>query len=145
MYERLLDKTLSPSFTDLLKYSGACSDLWVELDDYLQSEYSAEQQIRFPYGNKYGWSTKYSLKNRHICDVFAENGAFALHFRVNNDCLNTVYDGLSDYSKKICDEKYPCGEGGWLTYRVLSQEHLIDVKKILLAKISMSILKGKKG
>lgn len=85
MYERLLEKALSPTFTDLLKYSGACSDLWLVLDDYLQKEFSAERQIRFPYGNNYGWSTKYSLKNRHICDVFAENGAFAVHFRVSND------------------------------------------------------------
>lgn len=145
MYERLLEKTLSPTFTDLLTYSGDCSKLWLVLDDYLQNEYSAEQQIRFPYGNKYGWSSKYSLKNRHICDVFAENGAFAVHFRVSNACLNTVYDGLSDYSKEICDAKYPCGEGGWLTYRVLSQEHLNDVKIILRAKINMSILKGRKG
>lgn len=77
--------------------------------------------------------------------MFAENGAFALHFRVSIDCLNTVYDSLSYYSKEICDAKYPCGEGGWLTYRVLSQEHLNDAKKILRAKIHMSILKGRKG
>lgn len=143
MYERLLEKTLFPTFTDLLDYSGVCSDLWLLLDDYLQKEFSAEQQIRFPYGNKYGWSAKYSLKNRHICDVFAENGAFAVHFRISNDCLNTIYADLSDYVKKICDTKYPCGEGGWLTCRVLSQEHLNDVKKILSAKINLSILKGR--
>lgn len=72
MYERLLNKMLSPTFTDLLKYSGACSNLWIMLDDYLRKEFSAKQQIRFPYGNQYGWSSKYSLMNRHICDVCGE-------------------------------------------------------------------------
>lgn len=144
MYERLLDKTLAPTFTELLNYSGPSREWWLALDAYLQNEFSAKQQIRFPYGNKYGWSTKYSVKNRHICDVFAENEAFAVHLRVSNDCLDAIYDDLSDEAKKICDAKYPCSEGGWITYRVLSQEQLMEVKKILRAKICFSILKSQK-
>jgi hypothetical protein len=90
--------------------------------------------IRFPYGNKYGWGVKYSRKNKHICDVFAENGAFAAHFRMANNAMDTVYNGLSDYSKDIWKRKYPCGDGGWLNFRVLNSEHLDDLKIILRAK-----------
>ena len=134
MYERLLDKLLCPTFDDLLLYSDVCGVFWLELDAYLVDGFSAQRQIRFPYGNKYGWSCKYSVKKRHICDIFAENGAFALHFRVENDRLHFIYDGLSLYAKAVCDDKYPCGEGGWLTYRVCSAEHVSDAKKLLALK-----------
>ena len=71
MYERLLEKTISPTFDDLIAYSVGGSILWVELDEYTRETLSAQRQIRFPYGNKYGWNCKYSIKNKHICDIFA--------------------------------------------------------------------------
>ena len=136
MYERLLDKTIAPSFDDLIAYSAESGALWLELDNYMRDNFSAQRQIRFPYGNKYGWSCKYSVKSRHICDIFAENGAFSLHFRMSDQQLDSIYDNLSEYAKDVCDNKYPCDGGGWLTYRVLSQSHVSDAKKLLSAKLN---------
>ena len=139
MYERLLDKTIFPTFEGLITYSAESGVLWLELDKYMRDFFAAERQIRFPYGNKYGWSCKYSLKSKHICDIFAENGAFVLHFRISDQQLDSVYDTLSDYAKSVCDNKYPCGGGGWLTYRVLSQAQVNDAKKLLSAKLEMKV------
>ena len=136
MYERILDKTISPTFDDLIAYSAPSGVLWLELDKHMRDVFTAQCQIRFPYGNKYGWSCKYCLKSKHICDIFAENGAFAVHFRISNQQLDSVYDTLSEYAKDICNNKYPCNGGGWLTYRVLSKAHLSDVKKLLSAKLN---------
>ena len=139
MYERLLDKSISPTFEDLIAYSAECGALWLELDEYIRETFSAQRQIRFPYGNKYGWSCKYSLKNKHICDVFAEDRAFAVFFQISNLQLESVYGGLSAYAQNICDNKYPCNEGGWLTHRVLEQAHMSDVKKLLSAKLNLKL------
>ena len=136
MYERLLEKTISPTFDELIAYCAECGALWVELDEYIREAFSAQRQIRFPYGKKYGWSCKYSFKRKHICDVFAEDGAFALFFRISNLQLDTVYSELSEYARNICDNKYPCSEGGWLTYRVLAQSHMSDAKKLVHAKLN---------
>ena len=136
MYERLLDKTLSPDFEDMIAYSGSVGDLWVGLDEHIISTFSAQRQIRFPYGNKYGWSCKYSRKSKHICDIFAENGAFALHFRISDESLDPIYNDLSQYAKDVCDNKYPCSGGGWLTYRVSLRTHVDDAKKLLAAKLN---------
>ena len=138
MYERLLDKTLSPTFDDLIAYSADRGTLWLELDKHMQDIFSAKRQVRFPYGNTYGWSCKYSLKSKHICDIFAENGAFALHFRIGTPQLESIYNTLTEHGKHICDDKYPCAGGGWLTYRVLSQSHLTDAKKLLSAKLGLN-------
>ena len=139
MYERLLDKTISPTFDDLIAYSAESGVLWLELDKYLTDIISAQRQIRFPYGNKYGWSCVYRLKNKHICDAFAEKGAFALHFNISNQQINFVYDSLSKYAKDVCDNKYSCGEGGWLTYQILSKSHVNNAKKLLSAKMNVKL------
>jgi len=36
----------------------------------------------------------------------------------------------------ICDNKYPCNDGGWLSYRVLTDDNLDDVLKILASKLN---------
>ena len=137
MYERVLDKTISPTFEDLIAYSAECGILWVELDDYIRKAFSAQRQIRFPYGTEYGWSCKYSSKSKHICDIFAEKESFAFFLRISDLQLNSVYSDLSEYAQNICDNKYPCSNGGWVTYRVLARAHISDVKKLLSAKMNL--------
>jgi hypothetical protein len=135
MYERMLDKKTVPSFEDMISYCGETGALWVELDSYFKDELNAEDSIRFPYGNKYGWSKKYSCKNKHICDVFAEKGAFMILIRISNDAIEPIYKSLSNYAKTVWDNKYPCGSGGWLNYRVTCKEQLQDLIKIIELKV----------
>ena len=138
MYERMLDKSIEPSFDDMLCYIGERGELFAEFRRRLGQVCPVETAIRFPYGKHYGWSVRCGQQgksNKHICDAFAEAGAFTVHFRINNAQLDNVYNKLSDYSKKICDDKYPCGEGGWLSFRVFSKENLSDVLAILSAKL----------
>ncbi|QAA32634.1 hypothetical protein C1I91_13860 [Clostridium manihotivorum] len=134
MYERMLDKKTEPLFDEMISYCGDAGKLWLELDGYLKDELKMKGCIRFPYGNKYGWSMKYSLKSKHICDVFAENGAFMALIRISNDAINSIYNGLSDYAKAVWNNKYPCGSGGWLNYRVTCKEQLQDLMKIIETK-----------
>jgi hypothetical protein len=136
MYERMLDKQNEPSFNDLIHYCGESGSLWLEFDKYLENEYSAQKQVRFPYGKHYGWSVKYSRKSKHICDVFAENNAFTVFAKISNDNFRAINENLSDYSKKIYEHKYPCGNGGWINFRVLSRDHLIDIIEIIRTKIN---------
>ena len=123
-------------------YTGVCGKLWAEFGMRLSGSCPVQTAIRFPYGNKYGWSIRYGLEgkaNKHICDTFAENGAFTVHFHISNAQLGKVYNSLSGYSKSICDNKYLCGDGGWLSYRVLTDDNLDDVLKILSAKLDKCI------
>jgi len=137
MYERMLNKQETPTFDDMLAYSGNSSTLWLELEDYLQSEFKVSKQIRFPYGKDYGWSVKYSVKSKHICDVFAENNALAAFFQISEKAVGTVLDGLGEYATNIWEERSPCSSGGWISFRVLTSEHLQDLKKIIRAKITV--------
>lgn len=135
MYERMLNKQIVPEFDDLISYSGDCGALWIGLDEFLKERFEASRLVRFPYGNSYGWGTKYSRKSRHICDVYAEAGAFTAHFQISHGAVDTLV--LGEYAQKIWEDRYPCGSGGWLQFRVLCEEHLEELKKLLVAKMTV--------
>jgi len=132
----MLDKEITPSFEELIDYCGERGSAWAALDAFLADNYALGRQIRFPYGKKYGWSVKYSQGSRHICDIFAENGAFAVFFKISGKEIEALGGVLSEYTKTVWERSYPCGDGGWLNYRVLEDEHLRDIKKLLAAKVS---------
>ena len=136
MYERLLDKSITPTFEDLIAYSKEARDSWLTLDKYIVDIYGAQKTIRFPYGKSYGWGVKYSRKSKHICDIFAEDNAFTVFLRVDTTAFSSIESSLQEYSLDIWGNRYPCENGGWLNYRVLSALHLEDAKKIIDAKVN---------
>lgn len=136
MYERMLNKQQVPSFNEMISYCEDAGELWMNMDKYLKDTHEMKGCIRFPYGNKYGWSMKYSYKNKHICDIFAEKCAFMVLIRVTDDAIKSIYRELSDYAKNICDNKYPCGSGSWLNYRITNKEQLPDLMKIIGIKVN---------
>lgn len=135
MYERMLDKLHKPTFEEFQSHCGDLGNLLVEMDCFLSNELNCDQLLRFPYGNSYGWGNKYYIKSTHICDLFAEKNAFTIMLRLTNLQFRSHYDEMSNYTKNSIDGKYPCGEGGWIHYRVLREEHVEDIKKLLHLKV----------
>ncbi len=136
MHERMLNKQEQPTFEALIAYCGDSGRHWLALDKYLQAEFDASKLIRFPYGKDYGWGVKYSQKRKHICDVFAEKGAFTVFFQIASAAVDAIYSEMDDYAKGIWKDKYPCASGGWVRFRVLNHEQLEGVKKIIQAKMA---------
>jgi len=136
MYERMLDKQITPSLENLLNYCGARKKLWIALDSALKKDFAAQTVIRFPYGKDYGWSVKYSKGSKHICDIFAERGAFTVFLKLSDAAFASLESELSVYAKDIYAHKYPCANGGWIYYRVLSAENAAEIQKILRAKVN---------
>ena len=134
MYERLLDKQAVPTMEDLEAYCGGNGALFRELNETLSAEYGTTQEIRFPYGNHYGWGVAHRKKKKLICDVFAESEAFTVMLRLSNQQFASVYPQMQPYTQVFIDNKYPCGEGGWIHYRVLNREHLQDILQMLDVK-----------
>lgn len=134
MYERMLDGQTQPSYEEFTEYCGERKALLEKADDFLINQLHAEKEMRFPYGKHYGWGLKYSLKRKHLCDIFAENGAFTVMLRLADSQFDKMYEGPLLETKKLIDNKYPCGSGGWIHYRVLTWQQLEDVFKMLRLK-----------
>lgn len=142
MYERMLDKQNEPSMTEMTAYCGETAELFTWLNEWLSETYHTERKTAFPYGNHYGWCIAYRNKKKLICNIFAKSNSFTVMIRLSNKQLESVYGQMSKYTQEYIHNKYPCGDGGWIQYRVTCKEHFDDIQKLLSVRCSQ-FLKAK--
>lgn len=139
MYERNLDKEHQPDTTEIKRFIGNENhDRLMALLEELNKHYDLQKELRFPFGNTYGWGYKISHKKTHLCYLFFEKGAFSLMVQIGDKQianLELVYDRLSSKAKVEWKDRYPCGEiGGWVNHRVLDDADINDVLLLIQAK-----------
>ena len=138
MYERMLCKEIQPSLADMYDVIGEeGSELLLELDEFLRQNYAMVSEIRFPFGNNYGWGIKYSHGAKHLCYVFPERCSFTVMIQIGKNELNKFYKKLDSFipkTKELWEHRYPCGEGGWLHYRVFNRQEIEDIKELIKIK-----------
>lgn len=139
MFERLLDKDNEPAIEQVEEYLGSEGyKRLLRLEKLLQTHYHLSKELRFPFGNSYGWGYKYSHKSSHLCYAFFEKGAFTVTIQIGDKQVPLVENNLNELSPKARElwaNRYPCGEnGGWVHYRVLDDEALADILRFICAK-----------
>lgn len=136
MYERMLDKQAMPSIADMAAYCGGNGGLFTLLDGWMSQAYGTERQVVFPYGRKYGWGIAHRVKGKLICNIFAESGAFTVMVRLSDRQFSAAYGQVHQAAQVCIDKRYPCGDGGWIHFRVTSKEEFDDIQKILSVKFA---------
>lgn len=134
MYERMLNKQEKPNIEQMEIYCGDCGELFTQLNKWLSDTYGTVQEVTFPYGNHYGWGIAHRRKKKLICHVFAEENAFTVMIRLSNKQFDSIYDKLHTDTQEQINHKYPCGDGGWLHYRVTCKEQFDDAQTLLSVK-----------
>lgn len=134
MYERMLNKQTPPTMEEMIAYCGANGERFAQLNKWLTATCQTEQKITFPYGNQYGWGISHHRKKKLICNVFAEKDSFTVMIRLSGKQFDSLYADVLPYTQEYIDNKYPCGDGGWIHYRVTSSEQLSDIQKMLSIK-----------
>ena len=139
MYERMLDGGHRPSTLEIQNTLGmkACAYLNL-LETRLADLYDLRKELRFPFGNDYGWGVKYSHKAVHLVYVFFEQGAFTVMLQIGAARVPLMKESLSSWSEKartLWENRYPCGEeGGWIRYRILEQEEIEEIIRLIMIK-----------
>lgn len=134
MYERMLDKQETPDVSDMTAYCGEAACLFTRLNEWLGETEGTVQKIVFPYGNQYGWGIAHRIKRKLICNIFPEKNAFTVMMRLSNLQFASEYGSAQTYTREVIDHKYPCGDGGWIHYRVTCEGHLNEIEKLLTVK-----------
>ena len=134
MYERMLNKQIAPTLAEMKVYCAENAERFSMINDWLTVAFGTEQKVVFPYGNKYGWGIGHYKRKKLICNIFAENGAFTVMLRLTSKQYEAIYDNVTNYTQEYIDNKYPCGDGGWIHYRVVCQDHYEDILKLLAIK-----------
>lgn len=139
-YARMLDKRKKPTEEIIARTLGpdAAARLGA-LEAALGQRYSLERELRFPFGNNYGWGYKFSHRRKHLCYAFFEEGAFTVTLQVGDEgvpCVEAKLPTLQSETQALWAGRYPCGEhGGWVHLRVLSDEALADVLTLIECKV----------
>ncbi|MGM9638361.1 MAG: DUF3788 family protein [Butyricicoccaceae bacterium] len=138
MYERMLDRQNRPDLTAMHLHCRQTATLFAALDEWLSSAFATERSMSFPYGNHYGWCITHRKKGRLLCHLFPESGAFTVMVRLSGSQCARIYPQLHMNGQYNLDKKYPCGDGGWIHYRICSPHDLEDIQMILTAKCERS-------
>ena len=136
MYERLLDKNVIPDEATIREHLGEESHKRLAaMESRLHEDYQLSRELKFPFGNNYGWGYKYSHKSSHLCYTFFEKSAFTVMLQIGDKQVSPLESQLPSLLQKTQDlwkNRYSCGEcGGWIHYRVLSDAELADVITLL--------------
>ncbi|WMJ87170.1 DUF3788 domain-containing protein [Anaerocolumna sp. MB42-C2] len=139
MYERLLNKMDTPSPEYIKSYIGInSSSILDQFEDFLNTNYQLTKELKFPFGNNYGWGYKYSHKSSHICYAFFEAGAFTVTIQIGDKSVSEVEEilpSLSAKAQQLWNNRYPCGtQGGWIHYRIVDTNDLNDIIEFVKVK-----------
>ena len=140
MYERLLDKAHQPTDGEIRGHLGeAASARLARFEGELGARYHLARELRFPFGQSYGWGYKYAHRATHLCYAFAEAGAFTVTLQLGDarvGAVEAVLDSLSPATRDLWAHRYPCGgRGGWVHLRVLTDDDLADAPRLVAAKV----------
>lgn len=136
MYERMLDKSVQPTPAEMARFCGENGKRFLALNDWLSATFSTKQAVVFPYGNSYGWGIAHKKNTNLMCNVFAEKHAFTVMMRLTDTQWESVYETAQEPMRRCIEGRYPCGNGGWIHYRVTCAADLCDIQRALTLRCS---------
>ena len=144
MYERMLNKNTIPEINEINDYIGKKSVEYIELIiESLRNVLDIKLELKFPFGNNYGWGYKVSNKTRHLFYIFFKKNSIVITLQISkikSEKELKIYNELSEEGKKYWENRYPCGDnGGWLHYRILNKRQLKDIGLFLKIKTNKEI------
>ena len=141
----MLDKYNTPNKDQINVYIGKKSLEYIQmLKNSLDKYFDINMELKFPFGNNYGWGYKVSHKSKHLFYIFFEKNSISIMLQIKKIVTEKEmgkYYELSEEGKKYWEESYPCGKsGGWIHYRVLNKKHLKDIGIFLSVKNNKEIV-----
>lgn len=137
MYERMLNKEECPTLEKMAETCGEAGERFYALNAWLSQCCQTVQEITFPYGRHYGWGVAHRIKRKLVCHVFAEQGAFTVMMRLADTQFAGVMDKVRADTRKLIENRYPCGDGGWIHLRVTEDEQFADIQLLLSEKCGL--------
>ncbi len=113
---------------------SSLKDGWVKLEDKLNEDYTLEKVI-IKDSKSLGWGINYRVGANSLCYIHPEKSGLFVAFQIREDVIKTIKHKLSDYALKVWENRYPCGKGGWMWYRVTNEGQIDEVRLLLNSKI----------
>lgn len=137
---RLTEKSLEPTEEHIRLFLGETAwERLLRFEGMLRERYDLNRELKFPFGNDYGWGFRYSHKKALLLYVFFEEEGFCCTISINDKGAQKVAAILNDLLPEIQSiwiNRYPCGtDGGWLNRSVASDDELPDLLRLVGVKV----------
>ncbi|MDR0912295.1 MAG: DUF3788 domain-containing protein [Methanobrevibacter sp.] len=138
--KRLTEKSHQPTEDFIQLFLGDDAWQWlIHFEKMLQERYDLNREMKFPFGNEYGWSFRYAHKKSLLLYVFFEENGFCCTISINDkgaSQVDTILDDLLPKTQDIWKNRYPCGDfGGWIHYSVELDDELSDIIQLVGIKV----------
>jgi hypothetical protein len=134
----MLNRNSTPTEEEIFDFIGVEAKLlFEEFEQDLIKNYHMQKELRFPFGNNYGWGYKYSHKTKHLCYVFFESDEINVMLQISSkdkEKLTEVINGGLPSTKRLWENKYPCSDGGWINYKPKATEDIKEIMRLLAFK-----------
>jgi len=135
-YERLLDKSHEPTPNYINDWLGEKSDLWETIHDFISRGYDFDKELAF-FSKNYGWTVRYRKAKKTLASFFPEKSAFSVLLVLGKDEAERVNQIRSELDKDfltVFDNTEQLHDGRWLWIRILNQDDLGSLIKVLMIK-----------
>lgn len=138
--KRLKEKFHQPTEEFVQMFLGADAwELLQRLEEMLRARYVLSREMKFPFGNEYGWGFRYAHKKALLLYVFFEEGGFCCTISISDKGAPKVAAMLDELLPEIqaaWANRYACGaDGGWIHYSVSNGAELADLVRLVGVKV----------
>lgn len=120
----------------------------IRFEELLRERYDLSREMKFPFGNEYGWGFRYSHKKSLLLYVFFEEGGFCCTISISDagaPAVEAMLDGLLPEIQAVWINRYACGAaGGWLNRSVERDDELPDLVRLVGVKVKPQKREGAK-
>ena len=135
-YERLLNKSCTPTNQDILDIIGDKSVLWLNIHQFIADNYDFNKELAF-FSKNYGWTVRYRKSKKTLVSCFPENGAFSVLLvlgQTEADKVNQIQAELNENFLSVFDKTEQLRDGRWMWVRISNREDLESLKKVIQIK-----------
>lgn len=135
-YERLLDKADTPTNQDILNTLEDKSGLWLQIHQFMEMNYDFNKELAF-FSKNYGWTVRYRKNKKTLISCFPEKGAFSALVvlgKAEAEKVNQIRKELNENFLSVFDQTEQLHDGKWLWIRILTQEDLESLIKVIQVK-----------
>lgn len=129
-------KDRPPTTPEILTAVGPALKSWNELGRWMRESLSAQSDLKYLYGEKYGWALRFQIRSKLLSALYPTEKGFTAQVILNRAALERAsHLKLGKNAKQAIDRAHLYAEGKWLLIPVESERDAEDVKRLLTLKI----------
>jgi hypothetical protein len=126
------DKKNQPTIAEFYRMLDGKLTIWEELIKFIREKYPAQEDIKFMYGQKYGWALRFRIKERLLVALYPLKNDFTVQIILNTGAIQQAQKmKLGKNVRQTIEHAKPYPEGRWLFIPVKSKKDIRDIQQLL--------------